>query len=450
MYLKKFNFILDDKNKKFFFNNFYPFSVFKTSKKKNDFLKQINKYKEEENNCISLFGIKKPNTKSNNNRNKKKANKLEKTLSNSSLSKSLKDIFILKKLIKKNSLPTVNPININFNLFPNIQRRLKKFKTNLSLNTNNINNNQSNNLLLKNICDYKTISSTKNLNKLNNSPFITEITEKNTNNYISNSVKNIYELNELLNSKKILNDKFTYNKSTSINNNYQKTLSLEQPILYNNQYNQKSFSNKILNNIKSLSILNSPLNNRKKTNIYHSLSENKLFSSNNNSSKKDSNRNNDTSSLRNLNLSEELKSSINEQSTNPKNILNKKYNKQFNLMIKNKLSDLEEEINKDSKEQENTDEEYNSYIKYMIKKSKYIYNILEKNLTIKIPESDYNITKQKFFSKKNKNNYKRREFFKLKSKLKENEHKMFSLLNDYNYLKRKVYHKIDKLIGISA
>ena len=202
--------------------------------------------------------------------------------------------------------------------------------------------------------------------------------------------------------------------------------------------------------MKSLSILNSPLNNRKKTNIYHSLSENKLFSSNNNSSKKDSNRNNDTSSLKNLNLSEELKSSINEQSTNPKKILNKKYNKQFNLMIKNKLSDLEEEINKDSKEQEKTDEEYNSYIKYMIKKSKYIYNILEKNLTIKIPESDYNITKQKFLSKKNKNNYKRREFFKLKSKLKENEHKMFSLLNDYNYLKRKVYHKIDKLIGISA
>ena len=303
---------------------------------------------------------------------------------------------------------------------------------------------------MKNIFDYKTISSTKNLNKLNNSPFITEITEKNSNNYISNSVKNIYELNELLNSKKILNDKFTYNKSTSINNNYQKTLSLEQPILYNNQFSQKSFSNKILNNIKSLSILKSPLNNRKKTNIYHSLSENKLFSSNNNSSKKDSNRNNDTSSQRNLNLSEELKSSINEQSTNPKKILNRKYNKQFNLMIKNKLSDLEEEINKDSKEQEKTDEEYNSYIKYMIKKSKYIYNILEKNLTIKIPESDYNITKQKLFSKKNKNNYKRREFFKLKSKLKENEHKMFSLLNDYNYLRRKVYHKIDKLIGISA
>ena len=54
MYLKKFKLIPEKRNNKFFFNSFHPFSAFKTSKIKNDFLKQIIKYKEQENivNCI--------------------------------------------------------------------------------------------------------------------------------------------------------------------------------------------------------------------------------------------------------------------------------------------------------------------------------------------------------------------------------------------------------------
>ena len=57
MYLKKFKLIPEKRNNKFFFNSFHPFSAFKTSKIKNDFLKQIIKYKEKENICVSSFGI---------------------------------------------------------------------------------------------------------------------------------------------------------------------------------------------------------------------------------------------------------------------------------------------------------------------------------------------------------------------------------------------------------
>ena len=201
MYLKKFDFIQNNKNNKLSFRNLHPFSAFKTSKMKNEFLEQINKYQEKENNCMSLFGIDLSNINKNNDRNKRNENSYEKSMSSSSISKSLKNILYLKNANEKNSLPIRNQMNINLDLFPQFQRNVKKFKTNLSINTNNINNKQINNFLLTNIFENK---SKKDLNNLNKSPFITDIIRKNSNifNYTSNSEKNIFKISGLLNKKK--------------------------------------------------------------------------------------------------------------------------------------------------------------------------------------------------------------------------------------------------------
>ncbi len=438
MYLKKFDFIQNNKNNKLSFRNLHPFSAFKTSKIKNDFLKQINKYEEKENNCMSLFGIDISNINKNNDKNKRSDNSSEKSM-NSSLSKSLKNILLLKNPNKKNSLPINNQIIFNFDLFPHIQRKVKKFKTNLSINTNNINNKQINNLILTNLFETKT---KKDLNKLNKSNFITDIMENKSNNfnYISNSEKNIFKINRLLNPKKRknnielnqssnFNNQFSYNELTSINNNTQKTLNFKRTFLFNNKVGKNNFSIKFVNNMKSLSILKCPLNKRKKSNIFHSFSANKFFTYKDNSSKKARNKNNYLSLKSNLSLSEEMKSSLDKKKTNHKKVFNKTYNKHFNVMIKNNLFDLEEGINKESKEQEKTEDEYKSYIKYMIKKCKYIYNILDKNISIKIPESDYIIKKEEkiesIHSKTHNKNSKNSELSKLKNKLKENEHKIF-------------------------
>lgn len=462
MYLKKFDFIQNNKNNKLSFRNLHPFSAFKTSKIKNEFLEQINKYQEKENNCMSLFGIDLSNINKNNDRNKRNENSSEKSMTSSSISKSLKNILFLKNANKKNSLPIRNQMNINLDLFAQFQRNVKKFKTNLSINTNNINNNQINNFLLTNIFENK---SKKDLNNLNKSPFITDIIGKNSNifNYTSNSEKNIFKISGLLKQKKSknnielnkssnFNNQFS-NELTSINNNSQKTLSFQKPFLFNNRIGKKYFSNKTINNMKSLSIIKSPLNKRKKSNIFHFFSANKFFTYKNNSNKKNTNKNNYLSLQSNLSLSEEMKSSLDKKKTNHKKDFNKTYYKQFKSMIKNKLFDLEEGINNETKEQEKTEEEYNLYIKYMIKKCKYIYNIIDKNISIKIPESYYSIQKQdkaklidsKTYNKNNKN----REFFRLKEKLKENEHKIFRLLNTYYSSKRKINHKIGKLIEIN-
>ena len=462
MYLKKFDFIQNNKNNELSFRNLHPFSAFKTSKMKNEFLEQINKYQEKENNCMSLFGIDLSNINKNNDRNKRNENSSEKSMSSSSIAKSLENILFLKNPNKKNSLPITNQININLDLFPKFQRNLKKFKTNLSINTNNINNNLINNFLLTNIFENK---SKKDLNNLNKSPFITDIIRKNSNifNYTSNSEKNIFKISGLLKQKKSknnielnkssnFNNQFS-NELTSINNNSQKTLSFQKPFLFNNRIGKKYFSNKTINNMKSLSIIKSPLNKRKKSNIFHSFSSNKFFIYKDNSNKKNTNKNNYLSLQSNLSLSEEMKSSLDQKKTNHKKDFNKTYYKQFKSMIKNKLFDLEEGINNETKEQEKTEEEYNLYIKYMIKKCKYIYNIIDKNISIKIPESFYNIKKQdkaklidsKTYNKNNKN----REFFRLKEKLKENEHKIFRLLNTYYTSKRKINHIIGKLIEIN-
>ena len=342
MYLKKFDFIQNNKNNKLSFRNLHPFSAFKTSKIKNDFLKQINKYEEKENNCMSLFGIDISNINKNNDKNKRSDNSSEKSM-NSSLSKSLKNILLLKNSNKKNSLPIKNQIIFNFDLFPHIQRKVKKFKTNLSINTNNINNNKINNLILTNLFESKT---KKDLNVLNKSHFITDTIDKNSNNfnYISNSEKNIFKINKLLNTKKrknnielnlssYFNNQFSYNELISINNNIQKTLSFKRPFLFNNKVGKNNFSNKFVNNMKSLSILKSPLNKRKKSNIFRSFSANKFFTYKDNSSKKDRNKNNYLSLKSNLSLSEEMKSSLDKKKTNHKKEFNKTHSKQFNLMI---------------------------------------------------------------------------------------------------------------------
>ena len=149
MNLNKYKHSPNDDNVKKSLNNIHPFSSFKVSKVRNGFLKQINNYKEKEKKCMTLFGVDPDNIK-NTKGNQNNMKKYQKSLSSSSIITSLKELFSLNHK-KKNSLPVINQINLNFQILPHIKRSIRKYRTNLLINTNNINNIKFDNPLLNNI-----------------------------------------------------------------------------------------------------------------------------------------------------------------------------------------------------------------------------------------------------------------------------------------------------------
>ena len=297
-------------------------------------------------------------------------------------------------------------MNIQPDILSNIQRKLKKFKTNLTLNTNNISNIKFD-IINKRQNSSKNIN--KNLNKIKNSPFITELKEispvnsfsnidknnKNNNNskfFVTESLNDEQNIKQF-NHKKLIkfNNQFSFNKFAPIN------IKTDSPLILNKLV-KNPLSNKSLKNLKPLSILKFPLFHKKQLISFHSTNDLsskhiKINSLNDNKNKGDS-----FSSVNIKNSSDEIQSIIDDKKQ--KKIKNKKRNYQkenliFSLMIKNKILNLENEMNNNSKEKEKSNDEYNSYIKYMIKKSKYIYHMINTYSTYQFLKSDYDIKKDK-------------------------------------------------------
>ena len=483
MYLKKYNSVSRNENGKNHLNNLYPFSFFKIPKVKKSFSKLIKSYEEKEKKYMTLFGIRLSN--SNNkiiSRNKKrnKSKNFQKSLSNSSMISNLKKLFSLN-LDKKNSLFQINPMDLK--LFPHIQRNLRRYTTNIAINTNNINNIKFDNLFLNRMIDKKRKTTLKNaIFKSSKSPFITdikEIKEITPNNSKLKNNKNIDSsdliLNEML-SGNIENNKlksnnffnfnnhFSFNKLNSINS--PKSLKLNSFSCIDLKNDLKTLSNKSLMNIKSSSKKKTQIIRKDKFNEFNpSLSEKNLILKNiNNQKNKDKNERSSLSSLKNQdsdNSSADLNSISNNNDNNKvfnndkairKRKLKKNKKKIFNLMFKDKIFDLQKEIDKCSKEQEKNEDEYNLYIKYMIKKCKFIYDLIDTNFTFKIPESEYDIKNNEIskfidsIDKENKNKKRKAEFKQRRFQILKNEYRIKNLANENNNLNRRIIKKLQKFL----
>ena len=119
-------------------------------------------------------------------------------------------------------------------------------------------------------------------------------------------------------------------------------------------------------------------------------------------------------------------------------------------MIKNKILNLENEMNNNSKEKEKSNDEYNSYIKYMIKKSKYIYHMINTYSTYQFLKSDYDIKKDKIpkfiysINEDNQNPKRIKIMQSARNKLHKNKHLIRYLIEDTNYINRRMNKNIDK------
>ena len=280
------------------------------------------------------------------------------------------------------------------------------------------------------------------------------------------------KLTEILNEnnqKTISNNKLmSFNNHFSFNNlipfNQLKSFRFDSHSLSNDKLFLKSFSNKSLVGFKPLSLIKTPRNNRYKFSQNYSLSENKLNLNHINMSK-DKNKQSSISSLKSQdseNSSAEIISTshyINEkikiEDKKERKYTNKKKKMIFNLKFKNKILNFQQELDKISKEHEKNEDEYNLYIKYMIKKCKFICGIIDKNFTNKIPESEYNI-KRKEMSKfmysvlEEKNNKKKKaELEQMRFQITRNLERINSLIVKNNYLNRRVYSNAKKFIDKS-
>ena len=201
MYLNKFNLVSNKEKRKFNIDNFQPFSFFKVTKIKNDFSKKLLEYKEKEKNFMSLFGIKTLSNSKMSKRNKNSGNKIQKSMSSASVLSSLNEILSLNHE-KKTSMSLINQVNIDFHKLPKIQRSLRRFKTNLSINTNNINNNKFDNMTLRNMIKENKKIQNKQINSTKNILFITDIKDNNpinqTPKHIKTNINSYFILNESL------------------------------------------------------------------------------------------------------------------------------------------------------------------------------------------------------------------------------------------------------------
>jgi len=473
MNLNKYNSLSNVENVSNSLDNLHPFSSFKVSKVKNGFLKQINNYKGKEKKCMTLFGVDPDNIK-NTKGNKNIMKKNQKSLSSSSIVSSLKKMLSLNSQ-KKNSLPTINQININFQILPHIKRSIKRYRTNLLINTNNINNIKFDNPLLNDVLNEKKMTSKNVIHKSTKTPFITEIKEFTSNNSHSNQNKNEInpntKLNEILNdnNEKIINNNklMVFNNHFSFNNlipfNTLKTLKFDSRSLSNEKLFLKPFSNKSLKGIKPLSLIKTPRNNRYKFSQNFALSEKKLIPNNINiikdKNKKNSslkNQDSENSSAEMISISSNINEKIKFEEKKDRKFSSKKEKKIFNLKFKNKIFCFQQELDRISKEHEENEDEYNLYIKYMIKKCKFICDILDKNFTNKIPESEYNIKRNEnpkyIYSVLEEKNNKRRnaELKQMRNQIARNLERINSLIVKNNYFNRRVTSNVAKYIEKST
>ena len=287
------------------------------------------------------------------------------------------------------------------------------------------------------------MASKKERNKISTNLTITESLNENQENDKQKKEKNLN-----------FNNHFSFNKMSPISIKSQISLHFESPISFPDKKELNKLSNRSILDIKSISILNNPINNRNKPSSFYQNFEKNLISKNINDFK-DNKRKNSLSSLQSQNSSDIKSIDDNNQMTDIKNgkkVFNKKRKKIFNLIFKEKIFDLQKEINNNSNAHEKSKYSYNSYIKYMIKKSKFIYNILDNHLTYKVPKNEYNIKKNELpefiqtIIKENQDKKKVEEIRTMRNKIDKNELKITRLINENQYINRRVNYHLNKYL----
>ena len=196
---------------------------------------------------------------------------------------------------------------------------------------------------------------------------------------------------------------------------------------------------------------------RNKLSLFYNLSEKNLISNHINDLTKDKSKNKtDSLSSHPSQNSSEMKSSIDNKSKIHKNIVEKYSNKNLlRNMIKNKISDLQKEIDNNSKEQEKTNDMYKLYIKYMIHKSKFIYNIIDKHIINQIKNIDYKVKQTEIpqniltIMEDNKNKTKKSRLQKMRNKIEKNEHLIHYLIAKNKHANQIANFKIDNILDKS-
>ena len=88
----------------------------------------------------------------------------------------------------------------------------------------------------------------------------------------------------------------------------------------------------------------------------------------------------------------------------------------------------------------------------MIKKCKFIYDLIDTNFTFKIPESEYDIKNNEIskfidsIDKENKNKKRKAEFKQRRFQILKNEYRIKNLANENNNLNRRIIKKLQKFL----
>ena len=488
--------------------SFFPFSKINVSKIKSKIKDNINDIKENEEKCISLIDTKilsKAKMKEKKNFN----NNLENTLTNSTQKlDDNKEKLSMEE--KENYLTIYSNVLFSKTFFPNINRNQRKIKTlnllrNINLKNVNLNelilensnkekpniksNNSKNHFPFNN--NQKILKSSISLSGLNTEKYKKFLsTQFNRNKYKTKTNFNLYyksnnnhrffpfrnnneennnNKNELLDLKKPLKKSKSSLNTTNfkfLNNNTIKEYEL--PPSNKNKTLSLKVSNKSLQNFKTSSILKSPLPKKNSfSSIYNLNDENIFLTANCQNKLLEKEKENYNSSFlshsknssfeKNSELKLDLKQDLKIKPEN--NFSLKKQKKLFKMVISNKMNELEKELEKNKTENDKNEKNEEEYIKFMIKKCKYILKIIDEKMNYNIAniEKDYdknevikNLDKrpneisliiERILNKKNKlfddSKYKN---------IKNNRHIIYNLIDKNNQLGKNVNDYIDKLL----
>ena len=405
----------------------------------------------------------------------------------------------IQKKVKFNDLLLETPNNEKDKIKKDIvnkQYSLSSKYNNIELISNNdsyINTNTNNyftslNNDKKNKCaKFLKNESMKDINNLNQIKFDNQKNFYFTNNYFSlqNNQEEKYN-KELIDLKKPLKKSYSSFNSKNIKflKNIMKNNDILIPVNNHKKLSLRNFSNKSITNYKSLSILKKPEIKKESLKSIYSLNRNNFFLTSSIDKKNNINNNNDINDINNEKtnssyFSHSKNSSCNDDIAEKKSRIQyndkskntkikkekteenfKKLKKIFKIRIKNKIKELEKEIKKDIKENNNNVKINKLLIKYMIKKCKYIYKMIEQKMKYEIMNLDkeydkneviLNLTKKQSEAALVINNFYKNGGNKSNDNLKykninKNRHIIYNLIDKNLQMEYKVNAYIDKLL----
>ena len=405
----------------------------------------------------------------------------------------------IQKKVKFNDLLLETPNNEKDKIKKDIvnkQYSLSSKYNNIELISNNdsyINTNTNNyftslNNDKKNKCaKFLKNESMKDINNLNQIKFDSQKNFYFTNNYFSlqNNQEEKYN-KELKDLKKPLKKSYSSFNSKNIKflKNIMKNNDILIPVNNHKKLSLRNFSNKSITNYKSLSILKKPEIKKESLKSIYSLNRNNFFLTSSIDKKNNINNNNDINDINNEKtnssyFSHSKNSSYNDDIAEKKSRIQyndkskntkikkekteenfKKLKKIFKIRIKNKIKELEKEMKKDIKENNNNVKINKLLIKYMIKKCKYIYKMIEQKMKYEIMNLDkeydkneviLNLTKKQSEAALIINNFYKNGGNKSNDNLKykninKNRHIIYNLIDKNLQMEYKVNAYIDKLL----